>query len=430
MKKNLINEKINLIQKKLSENKKEVSENYGILLKRRRIEKQRTLEDVASGVCSTSYLSRIENAQVEVKDVFLKHLFEKLEISYEDVKGIENNKIIIDVLKKYLVDDYDAIKKMVNEAISAGIYSDIELKLLLLFVNIIDDMYEDARASIADLDLIVESLIGKELIFFTYLSTLFAFKCNNFEVAYKYIRILKGIECSDEIITIAINDLAMTIYAIIDSEILVRECFNELKDKSITKISLSRFTKHLMEFYYINGKYNINKAIEDFEEIKTNRELNEEELEQYNYYFIKMHIVNKHYEESILLIDKIKASSRIIFLLDYCLNIINDIHKTYKHLEVLKNHNFNKYETFYMFYNEFTIKKVENANQTELVNYMKKNLISDSYILKNSFIHQSINNSYINYLYEIGKYKEAAKFALKIFIDKNNKEYFQIEAND
>lgn len=430
MKKNLINEKINLIQKKLSENKKEVSENYGILLKRRRIEKQRTLEDVASGVCSTSYLSRIENAQVEVKDVFLKHLFEKLEISYEDVKGIENNKIIIDVLKKYLLDDYDAIKKMVNEAISAGIYSDIELKLLLLFVNIIDDMYEDARASIADLDLIVESLIGKELIFFTYLSTLFAFKCNNFEVAYKYIRILKGIECSDEIITIAINDLAMTIYAIIDSEILVRECFNELKDKSITKISLSRFTKHLMEFYYINGKYNINKAIEDFEEIKNNRELNEEELEQYNYYFIKMHIVNKHYEESVLLIDKIKASSRIIFLLDYCLNIINDIHKTYKHLEVLKNHNFNKYETFYMFYNEFTIKKVENANQIELVNYMKKNLISDSYILKNSFIHQSINNSYINYLYEIGKYKEAAKFALKIFIDKDNKEYFQTETND
>lgn len=430
MKKNLINEKINLIQKKLSENKKEVSENYGILLKRRRIEKQRTLEDVASGVCSTSYLSRIENAQVEVKDVFLKHLFEKLEISYEDVKGIENNKIIIDVLKKYLLDDYDAIKKMVNEAISAGIYSDIELKLLLLFVNIIDDMYEDARASIADLDLIVESLIGKELIFFTYLSTLFALKCNNFEVAYKYIRILKGIECSDEIITIAINDLAMTIYAIIDSEILVRECFNELKDKSITKISLSRFTKHLMEFYYINGKYNINKAIEDFEEIKNNRELNEEELEQYNYYFIKMHIVNKHYEESVLLIDKIKASSRIIFLLDYCLNIINDIHKTYKHLEVLKNHNFNKYETFYMFYNEFTIKKVENANQIELVNYMKKNLISDSYILKNSFIHQSINNSYINYLYEIGKYKEAAKFALKIFIDKDNKEYFQTETND
>lgn len=430
MKKNLINEKINLIKKKLSENKKEVSENYGILLKRRRIEKQRTLEDVASGVCSTSYLSRIENAQVEVKDVFLKHLFEKLEISYEDVKGIENNKIIIDVLKKYLLDDYDAIKKMVNEAISTGIYSDIELKLLLLFVNIIDDMYEDARASIADLDLIVESLIGKELIFFTYLSTLFAFKCNNFEVAYKYIRILKGIECSDEIITIAINDLAMTIYAIIDSEILVRECFNELKDKSITKISLSRFTKHLMEFYYINGKYNINKAIEDFEEIKNNRELNEEELEQYNYYFIKMHIVNKHYEESVLLIDKIKSSSRIIFLLDYCLNIINDIHKTYKHLEVLKNHNFNKYETFYMFYNEFTIKKVENTNQIELVNYMKKNLISDSYILKNSFIHQSINNSYINYLYEIGKYKEAAKFALKIFIDKDNKEYFQTETND
>lgn len=427
MKKDLINEKINLIQKKLSENKKEVSENYGILLKRRRIEKQRTLEDVASGVCSTSYLSRIENAQVEVKDVFLKHLFEKLEISYEDVKGIENNKIITEVLKKYLLDDYESVKKLVNEAITQGIYSEIELKLLLLFVNIIDDLYEDARASIADLDLIVDSLIGKELVFFTYLSTLFAFKCNNFEVAYKYIRILKGIECSDEIIQVAINDLAMTIYAQIDNEILVKECYNDLKDKSITKISFSRFTKHLMELYYIKGKYNINQAIDDFKEIKNNTKLNDDELEHYNYYFLKMLLVNKHYDETIDLISKIKQSSRIIFLLDYCLNILNDIHKTYKFLETIKKHNFNKYETFYMFYNEFTIKKAENTNQIELVNYLKKNLIMDAYSLKNSFIYQSINNTYLNYLYEIGKYKEATKYALKIFLDMENKEYYQNE---
>lgn len=417
MKKKPFIEKLDLIQKKLSESKKENSDNYGILLKRRRIELQRTLEDVASGVCSTSYLSRIENAQVEVNDSFLKHLFEKLEISYDDIKGTENNKIIIDVLRKYLLDDYASIRTMVNDAIKSTAYSEIELKLLLLFVNIIDNLYEDARASIEDLDLVVDSLIGKELIFFTYLSTLYAYKCNNLEYAHQYIRILRGIKYSDSVLETVVADLAMSIYALLDEELLVRECYNELKEQNISKMSIKRFTKHLFEIYYINGKYDINHAIDSFLEIKSNVQLDEELLEHYNYYYIRMHILNKHYQESIELINACKISSRIVFLLDYCLNVLNDIHETYKQLEVLKKHNFNKYETFYMFYNEFTIKRFEKNNLLEAVNYIKKNLINESYALKNSFIYQSINISYINSLYELGKYKEAAKYALKIFMD-------------
>ena len=61
-------------------------------------------EEVASGVCSTSYLCRIENAQVEVDDLFFEHLFEKLEISYEDVKEQNKNN---DIIKYYFSDTAD-----------------------------------------------------------------------------------------------------------------------------------------------------------------------------------------------------------------------------------------------------------------------------------------------------------------------------------
>lgn len=423
MKKKPFIEKIDLIQRKLNESKKENTENYGILLKRRRNELQRTLEDVASGVCSTSYLSRIENAQVEVNDSFLKHLFEKLEISYDDIKGAENNKTITDVLRKYLLDDFSGIRIIINDAIKSTAYSEIELKLLLLFMNIIDNLYEDARKSLADLDLVVDSLVGRELIFFTYLSALFSFKCNNLENAYRYIRVLKGITYTDPVIETAVTDLAMSIYTLLDEELLVKECYNELKEKNISKLSIKRFTKHLFEIYYIDGKYDINKAIDNFLEIKNNVQFDEELLEHYNYYFIRMHILNKHYKESVEMISSIEASSRIIFLLDYCLNVLNDIHETYKQLEKLKKHNFNKYETFYMFYNEFTIKRFEKDNLADAINYMKKNLIREAYVLRNSFIYQSINNSYISSLYEIGKYKEAAKYALKIFMDSDEIPY-------
>lgn len=423
MQKKEINKKIELIQKKLTEKKEENNEKYGVLLKRRRLELQRTLEDVASGVCSTSYLSRIENAQVEVKDYFLKNLFDKLEISYDDIKTLENKKIIDDVLKKYLLDDYDAIHEMVNNSIKSTAYSDIELKLLLLFVNIVDNLYEDARVCIADLDLIVDSLVGKELVFFTFLSTLFAYKCNNFEIAYKYVRILRGINYTDSILGVAITDLAMSIYASLDEEALVKDCFEEIQEKNIAKISLKRYTKHLIELYYINGIYDLNKAIENFSDIKENMFLDEELLEHYNYYFIKMYLQNNHFNEGIEIIKKVKRSSRIINLFDYCLNVMHDMHEIYKNIDLLKEHCFNKYESYYMFYNEFTLKRFENNDLNEAVNYLKKNLINEALAFKKSFVYQIINYTYLNALYELGKYKEAAKYSLRLFVDNEEKQY-------
>lgn len=56
-----------------------------MLLKNKRIEQGRKLEDIASGICSTSYLSRIENNQVKLQDPYLRMLFEKLDINYDEV---------------------------------------------------------------------------------------------------------------------------------------------------------------------------------------------------------------------------------------------------------------------------------------------------------------------------------------------------------
>ena len=60
-------------------------------LKRRRNELGKTLEEVSEGICSTSYLSKIENCQVEVDESYFSMLFEKLDLSYKDV--VESRKV-------------------------------------------------------------------------------------------------------------------------------------------------------------------------------------------------------------------------------------------------------------------------------------------------------------------------------------------------
>ena len=56
---------------------------YSYFLKRKRIEKGMKLEDVSSGICSISYLSRIENNQSKPDEDSLKLLFERLDLNYE-----------------------------------------------------------------------------------------------------------------------------------------------------------------------------------------------------------------------------------------------------------------------------------------------------------------------------------------------------------
>ena len=78
-----------------------------MLLKNKRIEQGRKLEDIASGICSTSYLSRIENNQVKLQDPYLRMLFEKLDINYDDLKKERQTNIFIELVKYQLLEQYD-----------------------------------------------------------------------------------------------------------------------------------------------------------------------------------------------------------------------------------------------------------------------------------------------------------------------------------
>lgn len=408
-------EKFNLLKRKFNDEKKENNESYARLLKRRRLELKRTLEEVASGVCSTSYLSRIENAQVEVDDQFLKHLFDKLELSYDDVKEQNKSDILKELIKKFLQDDYLQMNKIVNEAIECKAYSDVELKLMMLFQNIVDGHYEEARLTIMDLDQVVQTLIGKELVIFTYLSTLYAYKINNLLTAYRYVRILLAIIFEDETMRQAVNDLALSIYSLVDEDLLATECYYYLEGCKISKLSKSRMLMHHIEMSTIMGKYDFSKAIDAYTEIKDIISQHSKELlEHYQYNLIKLYIFNHHFDDALKLIDESVKSAKIITLLDYCLNAQNDFCQSVIYLEELRNFQFSKYESFHMFYNEYTIKRIEKNNNMEIIDFIRRNLIYGIFELKNSFILQNINYNYMEALFEIGKYKEAAKFAIRL----------------
>ena len=82
-------------------------------LRRKRLEQGKKLEEVAEGICSVSYLSRIEKNQVEVNEEYYRSLFEKLDLNYDEVNENRNHDYLIDLLIKYLQGSYDEIHNFV-----------------------------------------------------------------------------------------------------------------------------------------------------------------------------------------------------------------------------------------------------------------------------------------------------------------------------
>ena len=410
-----LKDKLNLIREKYGAENDSKTESYARLLKRRRMEQRKTLEEVASGVCSTSYLCRIENAQVEVDDQFFEHLFEKLEISYEEVKEHNKTNILKDLLKYYLQRNYDKMHALGNSAVSSNVYSDIELKLIVLFLNIIEERYEEARIIIVELEKLTNILIGFELITYTYLSALLSYKTNNIISAYKLLRILEGINYEDDILHEAILDLALSVYSLLDEDILFIETYHTYNSIKTPRLNVTEKIIHEFEYLLIYGKKDYVQGINKFKSISDYEE-SEKLKEAYYYNLIKLNLFNKEYTKSFELLEKAPMTSKMICLLDYCINNCGNLIKAVSYIDILRQFNFNKYESFNLFYNEFTIKKIEKMNNFEISDFIKRNFLSHKYDikeLKNNLIIRNIYYLYMESLYEIGKYKEIAKYSLE-----------------
>lgn len=59
-----------------------------ILIHNKRLEKEYTLESLSHGICSTSYLSKLEKGAIEPKEDIIHLLLQKLDIQLE--KDIED----------------------------------------------------------------------------------------------------------------------------------------------------------------------------------------------------------------------------------------------------------------------------------------------------------------------------------------------------
>lgn len=112
----------------------------GLLIKKRRKELDISLEALSHGICSPSYLSKIENNILVANDDIYNLLFKKLGISTMDTIKEEKIKQMLDLFFKYYMSSDSKIFKVMDELLEykdevVSSYLFVQYQLFLLYAS-------------------------------------------------------------------------------------------------------------------------------------------------------------------------------------------------------------------------------------------------------------------------------------------------------
>ena len=309
-----------------------------LFLKRRRLELGLKLEELSNGICSTSYLSRIENALVDVDDNYFKLLFEKMNIDYEEVKENRSRNLYHEILKAYIMYDIDRIEELVNHAIICKSYIDFEIEIFLLFLNICKSNFEEARRILVKIDAIKKGLTGIELVFFLYCFALYAYKTNQTKKAYQQMLILGEIDYSDIFMEACVYDLGIDVMDKVGCKELCWRYYHQLEKIAIMPLFVGRLHLHKLKLLLFESVVNKELVIREFGERAKYLDLDNKAIkEDYLFHLAMVYYNNKDYVEVINLVKDNVLSARINCLLASVLIKDQNINNYYNLIEEVED---------------------------------------------------------------------------------------------
>ena len=100
---------------KHQQNKTEYKD-IGTFIKKRRKDLNITQDVVSNGICSISYLSKIENNQIAPNEFFIKEIMSKLEVEDDITNTFLNDEhYLLDLIEAYFYNDHEDIKTAYKE---------------------------------------------------------------------------------------------------------------------------------------------------------------------------------------------------------------------------------------------------------------------------------------------------------------------------
>lgn len=419
----MLKNSLKTLQEKYDVEINETANSLAKFLKRRRNELNRTLEDVSRGICSPSYLSKIENCQVEVDSYYYESLFEKLDLKYENFIKERQVAFFPKIMKYYLLEKYELLEEKLKEMVNGSLYCETELELVILLNNIVSKNYDEAENLIEKIEKVRNTLTKEELYIFSFLITLFLYKTNQTVDALEQVKVLIHNPFEEESYNIAVTDLAIDIYFNLGNETMFFTYYQELLRYKNQELLTNRKLLHELQVLVLqvkDGKKTILAELEDLKLTYPNLEKNM----LVNYYLGLIYYYLEDYQKALEIVNVSEPTPQLLSLEATILNKINDLEQSINFLTKIKKVNFiTKGEDVYLNYLEYIREKIEQYSYSKILSYLKS--VALPHITKNyiSFIYEEEIKEYLILCYELGKYKETIRLLLKLkqisFLKKN-----------
>ena len=193
----------------------------GSFIKKKRKELNVTQDEISNGICSISYLSKIENNQIVPNNYYVKELMEKLDIE-EDIysKSIRDKEYIDKTIKACFYMDDEFLEDIYQEI--KDVEHNIIINLCKLGYTIYFDKGDDNQY-VMMLEHLVNNMSNLEVKIYLYFSALYFIQNQKYKIALELIGLSNEVRADNEMVDAMFSEMSYYV----KQRLLVKNCSNE-----------------------------------------------------------------------------------------------------------------------------------------------------------------------------------------------------------
>lgn len=196
----------NKINKRIKNNSKNDFQDIGGYIKKKRKELNVTQDIISNGICSVSYLSKIENNQIVPKEFYVREIMEKLDVDEEFFeKDLNDHKYLDKMLHGMFYMDDKIILDTYNEIIM------IEHNLTINICKLVYYVYyakKDENQYVMMLENLVNNMNDYELKIYLLLASLYYMSLEKFKMSLEILVLGEKIDITNDLLTALYSEYA------------------------------------------------------------------------------------------------------------------------------------------------------------------------------------------------------------------------------
>ncbi len=379
---------------------------YTQIIKNERIRRNQTLEEMAKGICSVSYLSKLENNVIKPSEYYVKALLEKIDVDYDDAR-FKNYDVELNLaINYYFYEQYEKLRNVYNN-IKIDHY-DARVSLIHCLLMLVDGNYKGLKKEMSKLDEIKNSLVGRSTIVIVYIASEYYLRLSQYTQAYYYLQCLVPLEIYSFELNCMINEACMECCLHLNKIAELYYFYNKLQEMDIIGYPINRKLKITL-LSKSNGCEFEAKAINEELYNLLNNEANLCYGNQIIYLVSLAYMKLNEFQKAIEVIEQCDYQNNLCLMaeLGYCLDILNIVDK--KEDFVRKAQQIEKTfdnEMHYLIVQMFKM-KFENERSYQLYEYIRYTIMPYMNTHQHVLYNEYVEKIYIQLLIKLSRYKDA-----------------------